>query len=158
MLKNFGFNHELFVTKRPKEAEDYLSKTPDNLNEKYSSILILSGDGLLFEVLQGLFNRPNFQCKSLPIGIIPTGSGNGLARSLAYFSDEEFSLLGSSLNIVKANKRPMDVMKVTTATGQTLYSFLSIGYAFTSDIDIESECLRFLVSFLQKIGENLEEF
>ena len=148
MLNDFGINHELIVTNRPKEAEDYLSKSQENLNEKYSSILIISGDGLLFEVLQGLFNRPNFQAKSLPIGIIPTGSGNGLARSLAYFSDQDFSLLSSSLSIVKADKRPMDIMKVTTAKGETLYSFLSIGYAFTSDIDIESECLRFLVSVL----------
>ena len=42
----------------------------------------------------------------------------------------------------------MDIMKVTTSKGEILYSFLSIGYAFTSDCDIESECLRFLVSLL----------
>ena len=146
MLKDFKISYELFVTNRQKEAEDYVSIGVDNFHDKYSSILIISGDGLLFEVLQGLFKSSNLKIESVPIGIIPTGSGNGLARSLAYFNNEEFSLLGSTLNIVKGKKKPMDVMKVTTAKGDIFYSFLSIGYAFTSDCDIESECLRFLVS------------
>ena len=36
--------------------------------------------------------------------------------------------------------------KVKLDNGKVLHSFLSIGYGFTSDCDIESEYLRFLVS------------
>ena len=37
--------------------------------------------------------------------------------------------------------------KVKLDNGKVLHSFLSIGYGFTSDCDIESEYLRFLVSY-----------
>ena len=56
LLDEFALSYELFVTKRAKEAEDYLQSV-ENLLAKYSAIVIVSGDGLLFEVLQGLFQR-----------------------------------------------------------------------------------------------------
>ena len=42
----------------------------------------------------------------------------------------------------------MDLTRLTTDKGQEFYSFLSISYGFTSDCDIESESLRYLVSRL----------
>lgn len=93
--------------------------------------------------MQGLFHRPDEAAHRLPLGIVPGGSGNGLAKSLAHFDQENFTLFNSCLNVVKGHTHNMDLIKVTT-TDRVLYSFLSIGYGFTSDTDIESECLRCL--------------
>jgi len=145
LLDEFALSYELFVTKRAKEAEDYLQSV-ENLLAKYSAIVIVSGDGLLFEVLQGLFQRSDIEeiLKNLPIGIVPGGSGNGLAKSLAHYNEEDFSCFNSSLNIVSGKSSLMDLIKVKLDNGKVLHSFLSIGYGFTSDCDIESEYLRFL--------------
>ena len=132
------------MTQRPKEAQDYL-RTAENLLEKYSALVIVSGDGLLFEVIQGLFQRPDWQAviKDLPIAIIPGGTGNGLAKTLAHLNGEEFNCLNSCLNIIKAEPKPMDLVRITNGT-TLYYSFLSIGWGFTSDTDIESEIFRFM--------------
>lgn len=38
----------------------------------------------------------------------------------------------------------MDLVMINTASGKNMYSFLSVGWGLLSDIDIESERLRFL--------------
>lgn len=54
-------------------------------------------------------------------------------------------ILISALNIVGGNRCPMDLVRVETLT-QVVYSFLSIGWGFIADIDIESERLRMIGS------------
>lgn len=54
-------------------------------------------------------------------------------------------ILISALNIVGGNRCPMDLVRVETRT-QVVYSFLSIGWGFIADIDIESERIRMLGS------------
>ena len=56
LMDEYGISYELIVTKRAKEAEDFL-QSAENLLVKYSAIVIVSGDGLLFEVIQGFFQR-----------------------------------------------------------------------------------------------------
>ena len=57
LLKEHRIFYEVRVTKKPKEVEEFLRSSPIQLREKYSAIVILSGDGLLFEAIQGLFQR-----------------------------------------------------------------------------------------------------
>lgn len=85
--------------------------------------------------------------KSIPIGVIPGGSGNGLARSIAHYCDEPYlpaPTLPSALAAVKGHQEPMDLVRVETVS-QIVFSFLSVGWGLLSDIDIESE--RFVSSF-----------
>lgn len=46
----------------------------------------IAGDGILFEVLNGIFERLDWKLvlNELPLGIIPCGSGNGLAKAIAH--------------------------------------------------------------------------
>ena len=49
----------------------------------YGVIASLSGDGLLHEIIQGLLNRPDWkQTSTMPVALLPAGSGNGMATSL----------------------------------------------------------------------------
>ena len=82
-----------------------------------------------------------------PLGIVPGGSGNGMAKTISYFNNETFSTLNSCYNVIKGQPKDMDLTRLTTDKGKVYYSFLSVAYGFTSDVDIESECIRFLVIF-----------
>lgn len=107
----------------------------------------MGGDGIFFEVINGIFERWDWSdtIRSIPIGIIPGGSGNGLARSIAHHCSEPYtpSTLPASLAAVKNNCATLDLVRVET-TSQILFSFLSVGWGLISDIDIESERLRML--------------
>lgn len=53
-----------------------------NLKE-WEGIVTVSGDGLLYEVLNGLFDRPDWEdAVRMPIGVLPCGSGNALAGAV----------------------------------------------------------------------------
>ncbi|GIY21192.1 sphingosine kinase 2 [Caerostris extrusa] len=82
----------------------------------------------------------------IPVGVIPGGSGNGLARAINYAVGEPYDVTAvtpSVLNILKGQVAPMDLVRVQTSE-ECFYSFLSIGWGLMADIDIESERLRAL--------------
>lgn len=113
-----------------------------------SLLLQVGGDGIVFEIINGILERLDWfeALQKIPIGVVPGGSGNGLARSIAYCANEPYlysPTLPSALAAVKTHTVPMDLVRVETKS-QTIFSFLSVGWGFLSDIDIESERLRML--------------
>jgi YegS/Rv2252/BmrU family lipid kinase len=68
-----GVEHQLLFTGHKGHAVE-LSRGA--AREKFDLVVAVGGDGTLNEVAQGLL------CTHLPMGIIPRGSGNGLARHL----------------------------------------------------------------------------
>ncbi|MED6238800.1 Sphingosine kinase 1, partial [Ataeniobius toweri] len=54
---------------------------------QWDALVIMSGDGLLHEVINGLLERPDWEdAICTPLGILPGGSGNALAASVHYYS------------------------------------------------------------------------
>jgi sphingosine kinase len=50
---------------------------------KYDGIICVSGDGVLVEVLNGLLERGDWEYAiKTPLGVVPAGTGNGMAKSL----------------------------------------------------------------------------
>ncbi|KAK8390649.1 hypothetical protein O3P69_010391 [Scylla paramamosain] len=145
LLAEAEVSHEVLVTERASHATDVV-RTLDLT--QYAGLVILSGDGLLYEVYNGLLARPDWnEAIQFPIGIIPGGSGNGLARSLAHWLREPYRanpVLVSTLNVVYGHLSPLDLVMTETAKGKRILSFLSIGFGLLSDIDIESERLRII--------------
>lgn len=74
---------ELYVTKHANYAREFVRNRDIYA---WRSIVVVGGDGIYFEVINGLFERPDWESavESVPIGIIPCGSGNGLARTIAF--------------------------------------------------------------------------
>lgn len=70
-LQVLGFNVDLQQTQRPKDASRYASEI-----SKKELILAVGGDGTVHEVLNGLADLET------PIGMIPAGMSNVLAREL----------------------------------------------------------------------------
>jgi len=103
---------------------------------------------LLHEIYNGLFERDDWRvaCKT-PVGIIPAGSGNALAYSIAWEYKLSFGtnlIQQSALRAVHTRPVPMDIVLVEQKDYPVRYSFLSVGWGILSDIDIESERLRML--------------
>uniref|UniRef100_A0A3P9Q699 sphingosine kinase n=1 Tax=Poecilia reticulata TaxID=8081 RepID=A0A3P9Q699_POERE len=84
MLNEAGVIHKLIITERQNHARE-LVKDVDL--SQWDALVIMSGDGLLHEVINGLLERPDWEeAVRTPLGILPGGSGNALAASVHYYS------------------------------------------------------------------------
>ncbi|RWS18029.1 sphingosine kinase 2-like isoform X2 [Dinothrombium tinctorium] len=136
--------YKVVITEYSKSGLTFVKNTIDLLTQ-WDSIVVVSGDGLLFEVFNGLMQRPDWEkAIKMPVGIIPGGSGNGIAHSINYASGEPSStnpIISAALNVVRGKSIPTDLVRIKTSK-RTIYSCLSIGWGLIADIDIESERLR----------------
>lgn len=75
--------YELQVTKHANFAREFARRCTIH---EWRSIVVVGGDGIYYEVINGLFERADWEhaIQTIPIGIIPCGSGNGLARAIAH--------------------------------------------------------------------------
>lgn len=85
VLKSSQIGYEVVVTSRQGSAFKFLKNLDQDKLFKWSGIVVVSGDGLLFEVFNSLMSRPDWkQVIKIPVGIIPGGSGNGLSFSISH--------------------------------------------------------------------------
>jgi diacylglycerol kinase family enzyme len=108
--------------------------------DEYAGIVTVSGDGLLHEAINGLAMRPDWRraLSATPVGVIPAGSGNGLAAAICTLDP-----LTAAFNIAKGFRRPLDIVR-TSQDGVGELCFLSINWAMISDVDFESEQYRWM--------------
>lgn len=78
---------------------------------------------------------------TFPMGILPGGSGNGLAKSILHAANEPYGYESAAFLIAKGGISPVDISVISTPQ-HTYFSFLSLAWGLISDIDIESEYLR----------------
>jgi len=92
----------LFVCEKETEyaghAQDF-ARDKVNLDDCHALVTV-SGDGLLHEVIQGLMQRPDAAeaIRRVHLGVIPAGSGNGLAAALGALDP-----LAAAFNIAKGS-------------------------------------------------------
>ena len=109
-------------------------------------LVIVGGDGTVHDAIAGLMSRPDWKkAIKLPLGIIPGGTGNGLSKSLLELSGETYDPLNAAFLIAKGKQQSLDLATVKQNNKQ-YYSFLSLAWGLISDVDIESEKLKFLGS------------
>jgi sphingosine kinase len=75
--------YDLYITKKANFAREFVRTRDINT---WRSIVVVGGDGIYFEVINGIFEREDWQqvIDETKIGIIPCGSGNGLAKTISY--------------------------------------------------------------------------
>jgi sphingosine kinase len=151
ILTSAGCKCETFITKCAGDATQYIK----NVNlDNYDKLIIFGGDGTVLEIINGLLQN-NQSGLDKQIGIIPTGSGNGLVRSLLYESNEPFSPIGSIFRLLKCDGIKIPLIKniiYTQNENIIIYSFLAIAWGMPSDVDIESEFYRFLGTIRFTLG------
>ncbi|TSX99861.1 Sphingosine kinase 1 [Bagarius yarrelli] len=161
MLTEANISHTLITTEHRNHARELVRNA--DLSQ-WSAIVILSGDGLLFEVINGLMEREDWdEAIRIPLGILPGGSGNALAASVHHYTQAgpalgEDLLLSCCFLLCKGLVCPLDIVSVRLSSGPRLFSFLSLAWGFVADVDIESEkfrhvgAMRFLVGTLLRLA------
>ncbi|XP_055079834.1 sphingosine kinase 1 [Periophthalmus magnuspinnatus] len=161
MLTEASVPYKLVITEAKNHARELVRKV--DLTQ-WDALVILSGDGLLFEVINGLMDREDWQqAIQTPLGILPGGSGNALAASVHHYSQappawNEELLLSCGFMLCKGLVGSMDLVSVHLSSRQRLFSFLSIAWGFVADVDVESEKyrhvgpIRFLMGTLVRLA------
>ncbi|WWC88576.1 uncharacterized protein L201_003488 [Kwoniella dendrophila CBS 6074] len=157
ILQSAGCDVDLRETTHRLHAEEIAKSIELN----YDVIATASGDGLVYEVLNGLAARGDAK-KALrtPIAPIPTGSANAVCTNLFGVKDT-FNIPLATLNIIKGQKLNIDLCSVLLLPSLTRrFSFLSTALGLMVDLDIGTENLRwmgdtrFMVGFLKGIITN----
>ena len=130
-------------TERAQHAFDICNKElrPDD----YDAIVTVSGDGLIFEVVNGFLLREDWSefKDKVTIGCIPGGTGNGLVKSILATSGENYGVLEAAFKTAKGQRKNIDITEITGEyESKKIYSFLCVLWAIMSDIDINSEVIR----------------
>ncbi|CAA6672040.1 unnamed protein product [Spirodela intermedia] len=112
----------------------------------WDGIVCVSGDGILVEVVNGFLQRGDWQdAIKMPLGIVPGGTGNGMAKSLLDAVGERCSPSNAILSIICGHKQPLDVSTVKQGDN-TFFSVLMLTWGLIADVDIESEKYRWMGS------------
>jgi YegS/Rv2252/BmrU family lipid kinase len=128
-----GAELEVHVTTHKGHAQE-LAKTI-NL-EEYDGFCVVGGDGTLHEAVGGLMQQND--PKSIPLGVIPAGTGNSVLQSL-----ECFDPLEAVRRIIAGNAHPLDVIRVTMGN-EVAYCVNIVGWGNVVDINFSAERLRAL--------------
>ncbi len=115
--------------------------------QDFDAVMVVSGDGLLSEVYNGLMaNARQPAASMLPLAIIPAGSGNAMAKSLAARVRERCTPVNAALAALCCQSpMPLDAATLTQpGLERPMHALLSLSWALVADVDIESEALRFL--------------
>ena len=102
----------------------------------YDGICVIGGDGTTHEVVTGLMQRSDGA--TLPLGLIPAGTGNTLHHHLQCGDPSE-----AARRIVQQQAHPLDVVRVTT-NEEIAYCINIVGWGAVADINRRAEKLRML--------------
>ncbi|XP_076458489.1 sphingosine kinase 1-like [Babylonia areolata] len=142
MLEEAGIPFKLVITEYAGHARDLMHNL--ELSE-WAAVVIVSGDGLVYEVINGLMQRVDWTSAiKKAVGCVPGGSGNALACSINYAAGEPVlvnPVLHSTFVLIKHRVVPMDLVLVQTPS-RSYFSFLSVTWGIVADIDYESEKYR----------------
>ncbi|RAK21174.1 YegS/Rv2252/BmrU family lipid kinase [Anoxybacillus vitaminiphilus] len=99
LLQEKQLNYQMRFTERPKHAVEIAKEAA---SEQCYAVVALGGDGTIHDVANGLIGS------NIPLGIIPAGSGNDLAKALNIPMDYKKALE----RILMGKPRKMDVGKI----------------------------------------------
>ncbi|CAG8463591.1 2665_t:CDS:2 [Gigaspora rosea] len=142
-----GCTYDITITKDVNDARDIM-QTIDL--KPFDAIVGVSGDGIIHEIINGLLTRENINDATIPIGVIPAGSGNALNICL-HGEAVCKSLQHSALTIIKGVPMKIDVCSITQGD-KRFFSFMSQTYGVIADCDLATENLRFLGGLRFYIG------
>lgn len=141
---------DVVITERKNHAKTLLESYDLN---SIDAVVVVGGDGSYFEVINGLLiraqkdanidiNQPgtDWLPSKIPVGIIPSGTGNGIAMTL-----EGYDPVTAALSIIIGKLREMPTYSINQmATGFLTFGGLLMGYGGFGDMIYRSERQRWL--------------
>jgi len=146
ILSETEVEYETVITERAGQALEAV----ETLNfEEYSGAVTVSGDGGLFEIINGLYRRRHKEGISvmdkLHIGIVPGGSGHGVHCSLLHRFKEKFAseIPFSCLSLARHENYRHDIIECQTKK-KDFASVFGVAWGIIPEVDFDSEFLRFM--------------
>ena len=131
VLKKNNIHSILYVSKKRGDIKNKIISM--DLTE-FDAIIVIGGDGTINEAVNGLIRSG--KSHYLPLGLIPSGSGN------AFSSDLNLNSIDQAIeNILKFNLMEIDVMKINY-NNSTTYSINILGWGMASRVNKIAEKLR----------------
>jgi diacylglycerol kinase (ATP) len=128
-----GIDLDVHVTQRSGHAAEIAQSLEQ---ESCDAICVIGGDGTFHEVVDGLMHRGH--PASVPLGIIPAGTGNTIAEHLKCKDPHD-----AARKIVDGQQQPLDVVQVTLSD-RTVFCVDLVGWGAVSDINANAEKWRWL--------------
>ena len=133
---------DIAYTKYAKHAMD-IAKEIDLA--KYDTIACASGDGIPYEIINGLYQRPDHvdAFNKLTVTQLPCGSGNAMSISCHWTNNPSYA----ALCLVKSNEARIDMMCCSQESYVNEFprlSFLSQTYGVIAESDINTEFIRWM--------------
>ncbi|CAG8442156.1 3062_t:CDS:2 [Dentiscutata heterogama] len=145
-----GCTYDITITKYINNAREIM-QTIDL--KPFDVIVGISGDGIIHEIINGLLVRENINDATIPIGVIPAGSGNALNICLQGEAVYK-SLQHSALTIIKGVPMKIDMCSITQGD-KRYFSFMSQTYGVIADSIFEGR--RYSCELAIKIAESNKE-
>ena len=117
------------------------------------AIMSVGGDGTISEIITGLLKRNDSSSTSIPLSIVPAGSGNSQANDMKITD-----YLDALQRLISGKLRKMDVGKVTYFSDgrkSVRYTHNLVGWGLGVDANILAERMRFLGPMRYDIGSLL---
>ena len=101
--------------------------------------MVVSGDGLLSELYNGLRSNARPSARLLPLDVIPAGSGNALAKSVSHAAKEACCPLNAALSILCCSHSiALNAATARQPGAQPVRALLSLSWGIIADIDTVS--------------------
>jgi len=130
------------VDVQPTEYRGHAIEIAEQLDiNAYDAIVCCSGDGLPYEVFNGLGKRSKGReaLAKVAVALLPCGSGNGMSWNCLGTGSVSIAALG----IVKGQRAPLDLVSITQKDTRTL-SFLSQSFGIVAESDLGTDHIRWM--------------
>lgn len=137
-LKSNGFIFDTLTTTHKNHAKEYIQELDKETLKQYYSILCFSGDGIIHELLNGFYARPDYTELDLRIAPFLGGENNSMILN----SLSNWNLTKSLLNMVyvstRARFRSTTITKYLTSNldSHVIYSMIGLNLGFYTDLDL----------------------
>ncbi|XP_049834639.1 acylglycerol kinase, mitochondrial [Schistocerca gregaria] len=102
----------VFVDVMQTESVGHACNIIEKIDARTDAVVVAGGDGTLSEVVTGMLRNGN--AVNYPVGVIPLGQTNTLAKSLFYDSDTNVvkHIAEATMAVIREARKPVDVMKI----------------------------------------------
>ncbi|XP_019852171.1 PREDICTED: acylglycerol kinase, mitochondrial-like [Amphimedon queenslandica] len=109
-----------------------------------AALVVAGGSGTLLEVVNGLLRRNGL---SVPVGVLPLGKDNSFYYSQLRERKGKNELPARSIgeatmNIIRGNTKPVNIIKLQPEKGKTLYAVSSVKWGVVHDAEINKNSWR----------------
>ena len=145
-----GISIDVVMTKPNPFTKEFIKNLSKEKLLNYDLIICFSGDGIVHTILNGFMSRNDidFDNEKLTIVLMPSGSGCSLTENNMKGGKKAATFENVIHSICHFQRRAYSISKYDYLTEEgergCIYGFLGLNYAFTYNIIVKSEKLRFL--------------